>query len=218
MHAVAKHIFRLFSLFDYFCNTLMHEPCSTMLKLRNLLQRAHICSTESRLHSSSGISRRASPAFLQYCWLKSLVRYRIFHIPQAQAYCNGDWSRWDPKLTTPPGLYLASASVRRLTGIICSVTHLRALNTTLVALLPFVFSAVLRKLRSRINEIDFWLESLTLATFPLVYFFAFLYYTDVASLFVILLCYLASKDGRHSLAGFVRYAPKRVSSFVERSP
>lgn len=29
-----------------------------------------------------------------------------FHIPQAQAYCNGDWSVWDPKITTPPGLWL----------------------------------------------------------------------------------------------------------------
>jgi hypothetical protein len=27
-----------------------------------------------------------------------------FHIPQAQKYCKGDYS-WDPKITTPPGLY-----------------------------------------------------------------------------------------------------------------
>jgi alpha-1,2-glucosyltransferase len=27
-----------------------------------------------------------------------------FHVPQVQAYCNGDWSYWDPKITTPPGL------------------------------------------------------------------------------------------------------------------
>lgn len=28
----------------------------------------------------------------------------IFHIPQAQQYCQGDYLTWDPKLTTPPGL------------------------------------------------------------------------------------------------------------------
>ncbi|KAI7881639.1 hypothetical protein K492DRAFT_176982 [Lichtheimia hyalospora FSU 10163] len=28
----------------------------------------------------------------------------IFHIPQAQRYCSNDFSTWDPKLTTPPGL------------------------------------------------------------------------------------------------------------------
>ncbi|CAG8572169.1 2182_t:CDS:10 [Paraglomus brasilianum] len=27
----------------------------------------------------------------------------IFHVPQAQRYCNGDYYTWDPKLTTPPG-------------------------------------------------------------------------------------------------------------------
>jgi hypothetical protein len=29
-----------------------------------------------------------------------------FHVPQAQAYCNGEWATWDPKITTPPGLYV----------------------------------------------------------------------------------------------------------------
>jgi hypothetical protein len=28
----------------------------------------------------------------------------FFHVPQAQKYCEGDYS-WDPMITTPPGLY-----------------------------------------------------------------------------------------------------------------
>lgn len=32
----------------------------------------------------------------------------IFHIPQAQQYCNGEFAKYDPKLTTPPGLYIIS--------------------------------------------------------------------------------------------------------------
>ena len=28
----------------------------------------------------------------------------IFHVPQAMAYCKGDFSDWDDKITTPPGL------------------------------------------------------------------------------------------------------------------
>jgi alpha-1,2-glucosyltransferase len=27
-----------------------------------------------------------------------------FHVPQAQAFCRGEYSTWDPKITTPPGL------------------------------------------------------------------------------------------------------------------
>jgi len=27
----------------------------------------------------------------------------VFHIPQAQAYCQGRWRHWDAMITTPPG-------------------------------------------------------------------------------------------------------------------
>lgn len=26
----------------------------------------------------------------------------VFHVHQAQAYCEGHWQTWDPKITTPP--------------------------------------------------------------------------------------------------------------------
>jgi hypothetical protein len=29
----------------------------------------------------------------------------IFHIPQAQEYCQGNFRKWDPMITTFPGLY-----------------------------------------------------------------------------------------------------------------
>ena len=32
----------------------------------------------------------------------------IFHVPQAQHYCRGDFLTWDPMITTPPGLYYIS--------------------------------------------------------------------------------------------------------------
>ena len=28
----------------------------------------------------------------------------VFHIPQAQKYCDAKWLEWDDKITTPPGL------------------------------------------------------------------------------------------------------------------
>lgn len=28
----------------------------------------------------------------------------VFHIPQAQKYCEGKFLEWDDKITTPPGL------------------------------------------------------------------------------------------------------------------
>ena len=35
----------------------------------------------------------------------------IFHIPQAQRYCAGNFTQWDNKITTLPGLYLFSVGL-----------------------------------------------------------------------------------------------------------
>lgn len=34
-----------------------------------------------------------------------LVQDEVFHARQAEAYIDGKWLVWDPKITTPPGLY-----------------------------------------------------------------------------------------------------------------
>ena len=34
----------------------------------------------------------------------------IFHVPQAQAYCRGEWAHWDDKITTLPGAYLVAVA------------------------------------------------------------------------------------------------------------
>lgn len=37
-----------------------------------------------------------------------------FHVGQAEAYCRGEWTRWDEKITTPAGMRVRSlSSVRR---------------------------------------------------------------------------------------------------------
>lgn len=37
-------------------------------------------------------------------WVPEPYLDEIFHIPQAQKYCEGRWLEWDDKITTPPGL------------------------------------------------------------------------------------------------------------------
>lgn len=37
-------------------------------------------------------------------WVPEPYLDEIFHIPQAQKYCQGRWLEWDDKITTPPGL------------------------------------------------------------------------------------------------------------------
>ena len=68
----------------------------------------------------------------------------IFHVPQAQAYCNGQWRHWDDKITTFPGLYIVAVGFDALAARAigngyagCNLTALRAVN------LMFSFATVL---------------------------------------------------------------------------
>ena len=60
----------------------------------------------------------------------------IFHVPQAQKYCDYKFDEWDPKITTLPGLYFISfACLRALAfslghelDIVCTTFFLRMIN------------------------------------------------------------------------------------------
>ena len=60
----------------------------------------------------------------------------IFHIPQAQKYCQYKFKEWDPKITTLPGIYLLSfLGLRALSFVhgqelhlLCSTFLLRMTN------------------------------------------------------------------------------------------
>ncbi|XXG75185.1 hypothetical protein AAC387_Pa07g3751 [Persea americana] len=90
----------------------------------------------------------------------------IFHIPQAQQYCRGDFKSWDPMITTPPGLYyLSLAYVASLFPVIrftnaslsfsesCSTPVLRSTND--VASLTAVLAMYLACLKQH-----YWLSAL----------------------------------------------------------
>ena len=63
----------------------------------------------------------------------------VFHVRQAQHYCAGNWHIWDPKITTPPGLYLISAAASFL-GLLCSIDALRAASALCLPLLLLLLS------------------------------------------------------------------------------
>ncbi|XP_068646077.1 dol-P-Glc:Glc(2)Man(9)GlcNAc(2)-PP-Dol alpha-1,2-glucosyltransferase isoform X2 [Aristolochia californica] len=95
----------------------------------------------------------------------------IFHIPQAQQFCNGNFRSWDPMITTPPVL--------------------RSTNGVLAVLCSILLYDIILHLRPSIGERGATLYTIVLTLYPLHWFFTFLYYTDVASLAVILAMYLA---------------------------
>ncbi|CAL5869684.1 uncharacterized protein PFLUO_LOCUS3914 [Penicillium psychrofluorescens] len=123
-----------------------------------------------------------------------------FHVPQAQAYWAHNWTHWDPKITTPPGLYLWSyvlcAGLLALRG---SPTQLdtEALRTTNVAtsavFLPWRLQTLLDTIHQVRNTrpLGAWLSHtvLNICLFPPLFFFSSLYYTDILALLVVVEAY-----------------------------
>ncbi|KAJ8754149.1 hypothetical protein K2173_002048 [Erythroxylum novogranatense] len=140
----------------------------------------------------------------------------IFHIPQTQQYCRGKFWSWDPMITTPPGLYyLSLAHVACLfpgmfltnmvssVSELCSTAILRSVNCVLAVLCGIVVYEIITHLRPAIANAKATVVALVLALYPLHWFFTFLYYTDVASLTVVLAMYLACLKKRYYLSALL---------------
>ncbi|KAL3896238.1 MAG: hypothetical protein SGCHY_004205 [Lobulomycetales sp.] len=132
----------------------------------------------------------AAVAFALHGEINRLVRQpymdELFHVPQLRRFCAGDFdpANYDPKLTTPPGLYLISR-VWHLLLPCDSLPLVRAVN------LVFLFGALALMSPGRRSGLVF---------FPPAFFFYFLYYTDAASTFFILLAYQLLSNARYSMA------------------
>uniref|UniRef100_H3CYR1 Dol-P-Glc:Glc(2)Man(9)GlcNAc(2)-PP-Dol alpha-1,2-glucosyltransferase n=1 Tax=Tetraodon nigroviridis TaxID=99883 RepID=H3CYR1_TETNG len=145
----------------------------------------------------------------------------IFHVPQAQKYCHGKFSemlwlllQWDPMITTLPGLYLVTVGVVKpvawLSGlpgsVVCSPAMLRFINLLFNCGNFYLFYLLICKLHHREKTHAASrrvLSALSLSTFPVLYFFTFLYYTDSGSTFFILFAYLMTLYGCHKTSAFL---------------
>lgn len=125
----------------------------------------------------------------------------VFHVGQARAYWAHDWMHWDPKITTPPGLYLWSyllcAVLLLLRGSPEEVgpVELRATNVAATAVvLPWRLQTLLDMLRGERNTrpSGAWISHtvLNICLFPPLFFFSALYYTDILALLVIVEAYI----------------------------
>ncbi|KAL1749109.1 glycosyltransferase family 59 protein [Schizophyllum fasciatum] len=128
-----------------------------------------------------------------------------FHVPQAQAYCAGNFSYWDPKITTPPGLYIISVILKRFFLVKCSLATLRLTPLLALLILPLALTRLLSYQR-RVRPPPLLSPSaaaVVLAAHPLVFFYGFLYYTDVPSLLAVVTTIVLAQEERHWLAALV---------------
>ncbi|XP_053572575.1 dol-P-Glc:Glc(2)Man(9)GlcNAc(2)-PP-Dol alpha-1,2-glucosyltransferase [Bombina bombina] len=137
----------------------------------------------------------------------------IFHIPQAQLYCQGHFNQWDPMITTLPGLYLASVGIVKpvswLFGwsdsVVCSPGMLRFINLLFSLGNLYILYLLICRLhnKNKVSSSKRILSTLTLYLFPTLYFFTFLYYSDTGSTFFVLFTYLMSLYGNHKSAALL---------------
>jgi alpha-1,2-glucosyltransferase len=103
---------------------------------------------------------------LNYFLKDNAVEDEALHAKQAKSYYDGDFTSWDPRITTPPGLYAVSLLIGS-----ARLSKLRVVNLIFGLLLL----AILEK------------NGALVVTMPILFPFIFLYYTDCGSLFFVLL-------------------------------
>jgi len=107
----------------------------------------------------------------------------IFHIPQTERYLAGDFGSWDPKITTPPFLYVVGAAAAYLPtrfAPLATVAILRGMNVVIHTLTLVILTEWLH---------PFWPAAVALFLLPPLFFCQFLFYTDALSTLLVLLTF-----------------------------
>ncbi|QEU61556.1 Die2 [Kluyveromyces lactis] len=102
-----------------------------------------------------------------------------FHVDQTLRYLRGEWSSWNGKITTPPGLYLLGWLQYHATRFVTNWSTLTALRLTNLIGGVIVWPWVVLRPLYLFNALGFW--PVTLMCFPLMASYYFLYYTDIWS-------------------------------------
>ncbi|KAL6520966.1 hypothetical protein OROGR_017535 [Orobanche gracilis] len=127
----------------------------------------------------------------------------MFHVPQAQQYCRGNFRSWDPMITTPPGLRLSCMQAVLSFSDSCSTSILRLTNSVLAVICSILVYEIIIQLRPSLDDKKATLRAVVLSLYPLHWFFTFLYYTDVASLTAVLAMYLLTLKKKYLLSSLL---------------
>lgn len=98
----------------------------------------------------------------------------------------------------------------------CRLPTLRLAPLLTLLLLPLATTRLLRyhqRMRPPPSLLTPTLDAVMLSTFPVAWFFGFLYYTDVPSLLSVIITIVAASQGRHWTASMVR----DVHAFQEKA-
>ncbi|CAG9789766.1 unnamed protein product [Diatraea saccharalis] len=126
----------------------------------------------------------------------------LFHIPQGLAFCQYNFTYWDPKITTLPGLYFVSAAFLG-SYFPCNTYNLRFINLAASCVNLILFASILKFVYGANDYIKTVIQALNLALLPPLYFFSHVYYTDTLSLTFLLIFSRLCFTNRHKLLIFI---------------
>ncbi|EFN78313.1 putative Dol-P-Glc:Glc(2)Man(9)GlcNAc(2)-PP-Dol alpha-1,2-glucosyltransferase [Harpegnathos saltator] len=129
-----------------------------------------------------------------------------FHIPQTLRYCAWNFTEWDPKITTLPGLYLITTAILSPFNL-CNIIYIRCVNLIGTCINLYLIYNIIKE-NCKSNKMDRWSNWLILVSaynitlFPPLYFWCFFYYTDVASVNTVLLMLLLHQRKHMKMSAF----------------
>jgi hypothetical protein len=103
--------------------------------------------------------------------------------------------------------YVVSVALKKLFLFKCNLPILRLTPMLALLFLPPVMSKLLafhQRAHPR-RLLSPSMDAVTIACFPIAWFYGFLYYTEVPSLLLVVATVAAATQGRHWLAGLVRF-------------
>ena len=103
--------------------------------------------------------------------------------------------------------YILTVILKKVFLFKCRLPTLRLTPLLTLLLLPLALTRLLcyhKRIRPPPSLFTPTLDGVILSAFPIVWFFGFLYYTDVPSLLFVILTIIAASQERHWLASMVR--------------
>ena len=123
-----------------------------------------------------------------------------FHYNQTVAYCHHNFTHYDSKITTFPGLYLASLTLATPLSTLpttapvdwCGLAALRWYNVLYAAVAFVVFERIVWHVHPSSSQLHRLLSTLQFALLPLSFVYVPLYYTDTISTTAVLLAFYSA--------------------------
>lgn len=103
----------------------------------------------------------------------------VSHVPQAMKYLEGKYKTWNPMITTPPGLYIASVA------LLYPLKRMGLYKSKRATIFFRIINPMMSILFLLLSDTDKLWKNTIILLIPILYPYTHLFYTDVASMLLV---------------------------------